>query len=95
MKSYTFFKLGTDSSKADSRTTLDFKIIGDGKVLAKTDTKRYTDDLEHIKVNIADVKELRIEVSIAGDSDANDHGIIVEPKLIGNNSKPVLNFYHL
>lgn len=84
-------KLGTDSSKADSRTTLDFKIIGDGKVLAKTDTKRYTDDLEHIKVNIADVKELRIEVSIAGDSDANDHGIIVEPKLIGNNSKPVIN----
>ena len=84
-------KLGTDSSKADSRTTLDFKIIGDGKVLAKTDTKRYTDDLEHIKVNIADVKELRIEVSIAGDSDANDHGIIVEPKLIGNNSKPVID----
>ncbi|WP_122639084.1 NPCBM/NEW2 domain-containing protein [Romboutsia sp. Marseille-P6047] len=84
-------KLGTDSSKADSRTTLDFKIIGDGKVLAKTDIKRYTDDLEHIKLNIADVKELRIEVSIAGDSDANDHGIIVEPKLIGNNSKPVIN----
>ncbi len=42
-------------------------------------------------MNIANVKELRIEVSIAGDSDANDHGIIVEPKLIGNNSKPVIS----
>lgn len=84
-------KVGVDSSKADRRTTLDFKIIGDGKVLAETDTKTYTDDLEQIKVNIANVKELRIEVSIAGDTDANDHGIIVEPKLIGNNSKPVIS----
>lgn len=83
-------KVGTDSGRADSRTTLDFKIIGDGKILAETGTKRYTDDLEHIKVNIANVKELRIEVGIAGDHDANDHGIIVEPKLIGNNSKPVI-----
>lgn len=83
-------KLGTDSSKANSSTTLDFKIIGDGKVLAKTDKKIYTDDLEHIKVNIEGVKELRIEVSIAGDNNAWDHAIIVEPKLIGDNSKPVI-----
>ena len=51
----------------------------------------YADDLKHFKLNIKGVKELKIEVGIADGSDAYDHGIIVEPKLIGNNSKPVIN----
>ena len=84
-------KLGADSSKAASRTSIDFKVIADGNVLAETGKMGYADDLKHFKLNIKGVKELKIEVGIADGSDAYDHGIIVEPKLIGNNSKPVIN----
>ena len=84
-------KVGADMNvRAQNDTSVSFKIIGDGKVLASSSVLTREDDLEYIKVPIKGVKELRLEVNDGGNGNRYDHGTIVEPKLITNNTKPEL-----
>ncbi|MEG2868713.1 MAG: NPCBM/NEW2 domain-containing protein [Terrisporobacter sp.] len=84
-------KVGVDMNIApQNNSSISFKIIGDGKTLATTKVLKHEDDLAYINVPIKGVKELKIEVNNGGNGNTSDHGIIVEPKLTTNNSKPTL-----
>lgn len=84
-------KVGVDMNIApQNNSSISFKIIGDGKTLATTKVLKHQDDLAYINVPIKGVKDLKIEVDNGGNGNAYDHGIIVEPKLTTNNSKPTL-----
>ena len=83
--------VGVDMNmEAQNNSSIIFKVIGDGETLATTKVLRYEDDLQYINVPISDVKELKIEVNDGGNGNTADHGVIVNPKLITNTSKPIL-----
>ena len=84
-------KVGVDMNiAAQTNSSITFKVVGDGKTLATTNVLKHDDNLRYIKVPVKDVKELKIEVHDGGNGKTSDHGIIVEPKLSTNNSKPKL-----
>lgn len=92
-KNYDKFEalLGVDMGiKAQTRSSIKFKIIGDGKVLVSTDTIKYDDDAVYVNVDVKGVNELTIEVNDAGNGNSSDHAVIANPKLTTNNTKPKL-----
>ena len=85
-------KFGVDMNiESQNNSSIIFNVIGDGKVLSRTKMLKHEDDLNYIKVPIKGIKELKIEVTDAGNGNSFDHGIIVEPKLTNNNAKPTLD----
>lgn len=90
-KNYDKFEalLGVDATiQANNKSSVKFKIIADGKVLATTDVLKYYDNMTYLSVPVSGVKELVIEVSDTGNGNELDHCIIVNPKLTTNNAKP-------
>ena len=84
--------VGVDMSiAAQSNSSISFKVIGDGDVLAITDVIKHADNMVGIKVPVKGVKELVIEVNDGGNGITSDHGVIANPKLTTNNVKPHLN----
>ncbi len=84
-------KVGVDMNlEAQDRSSITFKVIGDGQTLATTKVLKHEDNMQYINVPIKGVKELRIEVNDGGNGITSDHGIMVEPKLTTNNAKPKL-----
>lgn len=82
-------QVGVDGGIASqNNSSIKFNIIADGKTLETTSVLRHGDDLVGIDVPVSGVKELIIEVDNAGNGNTSDHGVIVNPKLITNNSKP-------
>ena len=75
---------------AQDRSSITFKVVGDGQTLATTKVLKHEDNMQYINVPIKGVKELRIEVNDGGNGITSDHGIMVEPKLTINNAKPKL-----
>ena len=83
--------LGVDAGiQAQNKSSINFKIIGDGEVLATTKTLNYYDDMVYVNVPVKGVKQLTIEISDAGNGNAYDHGIISNPILTTNDAKPKL-----
>ena len=76
--------------EAQNSSSIAFKIIADGKTLATTNVLKHADDMVYVNVPVKGVEQLVIEVTNGGNGNACDHGIIVNPKLITNNAKPVL-----
>lgn len=90
-KEYDYFEalLGVDMSIAEqNKSSIEFEIIADGKVLATTDVMKYADNMAYINIPVNGVQELVIKVNNAGNGNELDHGIIVNPKLTTNNGKP-------
>ena len=91
-KEYDKFEalVGVDQSsiQPNNNSSIKFKIIADGEVLATTDVLKYYDNMAYINVPVSGVKELVIEVSDAGNGNTADHGLIANPKLTTNNAKP-------
>ena len=91
-KEYDTFEalLGVDQSsiQPNNNSSIKFKIIADGKVLASTDVLGYYDNMAYVNVPVSGVKELVIEVSDAENGNTADHGLIANPKLTTNNAKP-------
>ena len=84
-------KVGVDMNLiAQDRSSITFKVVGDGQTLATTKVLKHEDNMQYINVPIKGVKELRIEVNDGGNGITSDHGIMVEPKLTINNAKPKL-----
>lgn len=83
--------VGVDMSIASqSNSSIQFKVIGDGQVLATTNVLKHADNMVLISVPINGVQELIIEVNDSGNGNTSDHSVIVNPKLITNNVKPSL-----
>ena len=76
------------SIQPNNNSSIKFKIIADGKVLASTDVLGYYDNMAYVNVPVSGVKELVIEVSDAENGNTADHGLIANPKLTTNNAKP-------
>lgn len=91
-KEYDTFEalLGVDQSsiQPNNNSSIKFKIIADGEVLASTDVLGYYDNMAYVNVPVSGVKELVIEVSDAGNGNTADHGLIANPKLTTKNAKP-------
>ncbi|MBO3444968.1 NPCBM/NEW2 domain-containing protein [Clostridium sp. CCUG 7971] len=92
-KDYDKFEalLGVDMGlQAQDKSSITFKIVGDGKTLATTPVLKHADNMININVDVKGVKELVIEIHDGGNGNSSDHGIIANPKLTTNNSKPVI-----
>ena len=76
---------------SQNRSSISFKIIGDGQVLASTGVIKHADDAAYVNVPVNGIKELIIEVTGGGDGISSDHAVIANPKLTNNNVKPVIN----
>ena len=84
-------KVGVDMNvSAQNKSSITFKVIGDGKTLATTPVLKYNDNMQYINVPVKGVKQLVIEVNDGGNGQDYDHGTMVEPKLTTNNAKPKL-----
>ncbi|EMY3421737.1 NPCBM/NEW2 domain-containing protein, partial [Escherichia coli] len=56
-------KVGVDMNlQAQDKSSITFKIVGDGKTLGTTKVLKHADDLHYIKVPVKGVKQLRLEV---------------------------------
>ena len=75
---------------AQANSSISFKVIGDGKVLATTGVIKHEDNMVTINVPVKGVKELVIEVNDGGNGNTSDHAVIANPKLTTNNAKPSL-----
>ena len=73
-----------------TNSSIAFKVIADGEVLATTDVMKHADNMVAIKVPVKGVKELVIEINDANNIITSDHSVIVDPKLTTNNVKPSL-----
>lgn len=81
--------VGVDMGIASqTNSSIQFKVLGDGEVLATTTTLKHADDMVLINVPISGVQELIIEVNDGGNGNTSDHAVIVNPKLTTNNAKP-------
>ena len=90
-KDYDTFEalLGVDIGiSAQDKSSITFKVIGDGKTLATTNVLKYADNMVSINVPVKDVEELVIEVHDGGNGNSSDHAVIANPKLTTNNAKP-------
>ncbi len=90
-KDYDTFEalLGVDMNiSAQDKSSITFKVIGDGKTLATTNVLKYADNMVSINVPVKDVEELVIEVHDGGNGNSSDHAVIANPKLTTNNAKP-------
>ena len=89
-KDYDRFEalLGVDASIApQNKSSITFKIVGDGKTLATTKVLKHADDAAYVNVDVKGVKELVIEIHNGGNGNELDHAVIANPKLITNNAK--------
>lgn len=75
---------------SQANSSIVFKIIGDGEVLATTSVIKHADNMVAINVPVKGIQELVIEVNDSGNGNSSDHAVIADPKLTTNNSKPVL-----
>ncbi|MDU2491755.1 MAG: NPCBM/NEW2 domain-containing protein [Clostridium celatum] len=83
--------VGVDMDIApQTNSSIAFKVIADGEVLATTDVMKHADNMVAIKVPVKGVKELVIEINDANNIITSDHSVIVDPKLTTNNVKPSL-----
>ncbi|MGL5694103.1 MAG: NPCBM/NEW2 domain-containing protein [Peptostreptococcaceae bacterium] len=73
-----------------SPASVKYTVKGDGKVLHTTNVLKASDDLLYISVPIKGVKNLTIEIDDAGNGNGSDNGVIANPKLSTNDSKPEL-----
>ena len=81
--------VGVDMGIASqTNSSIQFKVLGDGEVLATTTTLKHADDIVLINVPVSGVQELIIEVNDGGNGNTSDHAVIVNPKLTTNNAKP-------
>ncbi|RDY27320.1 DUF5011 domain-containing protein [Romboutsia weinsteinii] len=93
-KGYDNFEalLGVDMSMvSQNKSSITFKIVGDGKTLATTNVIKHEDNMVHINVPVNGVNELVIEVNDGGNGNSSDHSVIANPKLTTNNAKPTIN----
>ena len=85
---YLDMRLGIDQNVSENnQSSVFFKVLVDGKEVAKTDIIRYHDDLEHVRVPIKGADKIEIMVDKSGDYSI-DNSVIVEPKLLTNNARP-------
>ncbi|RDY26734.1 DUF5011 domain-containing protein [Romboutsia weinsteinii] len=92
-KDYDTFEalLGVDVGIASQeKSSITFKIVGDGKTLATTNVLKHADNMTHINVDVKGVQELVIEINDGGNGNSSDHAVIANPKLTTNNAKPVI-----
>ncbi len=83
--------VGVDMSiESQSNSSIVFKVIADGEVVATTDVMKHADNMVAIKVPVKGVKELVIEVNDGGNGNTSDHAVIANPQLTTNNAKPSL-----
>lgn len=76
--------------ESQSNSSIVFKVIADGEVLASTDVMKHADNMVAIEVPVKGVKELVIEVNDGDNGKTSDHAVIANPKLTTNNAKPSL-----
>ena len=76
---------------SQNKSSITFKIVGDGKTLATTKVIKHADNMVHINVPVNGVNELVIEVNDGGNGNSSDHSVIANPKLTTNNAKPTIN----
>lgn len=76
--------------ESQSNSSIVFKVIADGEVLAATDVMKHADNMVAIEVPVKGVKELVIEVNDGDNGKTSDHAVIANPKLTTNNAKPSL-----
>lgn len=76
---------------SQNNSSIKFKIIADGVTLTETGVIKHADNMAYINVPVKGVNELKIEISDAGNGNTSDHGVIVNPILTTNDSKPVIN----
>ena len=90
---YDYFEalVGIDMGiESQSNSSVVFKVIADGEVLATTSVIKHEDNMVAINVPVKGVQELFIEVSDGGNGNTSDHAVIANPKLTTNNAKPDL-----
>ena len=90
---YDYFEalVGIDMGiESQSNSSVVFKVIADGEVLATTSVIKHADNMVAINVPVKGVQELVIEVSDGGNGNTSDHAVIANPKLTTNNAKPDL-----
>lgn len=90
---YDYFEalVGIDMGiESQSNSSVVFKVIADGEVLATTSVIKHEDNMVAINVPVKGVQELVIEVSDGGNGNTSDHAVIANPKLTTNNAKPDL-----
>ena len=90
---YDYFEalVGIDMGiESQSNSSVVFKVIADGEVLATTSVIKHEDNMVAINVPVKGVQELFIEVSDGGNGNTSDHAVIASPKLTTNNAKPDL-----
>ncbi|WP_195987623.1 discoidin domain-containing protein [Clostridium sp. D53t1_180928_C8] len=93
-KNYERFEaiLGVDMGiVAQNNTSIEFKIIADGQVLASTGIIKHANDAVYVNVPIEGVQELVLEVSGGKDGISCDHAVIANPKLIKHNVEEQIN----
>lgn len=83
--------LGVDGGiQVQDTSSIRFEILGDGKVLANTETLKYSNNMVYVNVPVRGVKQLVIKVTDSNNGNTLDHSVIVNPKLTTNNAKPVI-----
>ncbi|WP_373599802.1 S-layer homology domain-containing protein [Paraclostridium bifermentans] len=83
--------VGVDMTVVEQdRSSITFKVTGDGKNLANTSVLKYKDNMVYLNVPIKDVNELKIEVYDGGNGNSYDHGVVINPKLTEDNIPPTV-----
>jgi alpha-galactosidase len=74
-------QVGVDDEVSNEAATLEFRVIGDGKVLWKSGVLRAADGAKAVDVDLAGVKTLQLEVTDGGNGRDFDHGDWAEAQI--------------
>lgn len=79
-----------DEKKASQRASLEFKLVGDGKVLWSSGVLSANQEAKAVDVNLAGIKKLMLQVSDADDGNYDDHADWAEAKIEFEGARPTV-----
>ena len=83
-------QVGIDDEMGNGRGSVEFQVIGDGKVLWQSGLMKGGEAAKPVKVRIAGVKELLLKVTDGGDGGRCDHADWADAKLVINGIYPTV-----
>jgi len=82
--------VGVDDEVTDSRASVVFKVIGDGKTLWESPTMRMKDSAKEIKVDLKGIHNLQLLTSDANDGNLYDHADWGNAFILHDGAPPVI-----
>jgi alpha-galactosidase len=86
--------VGVDDEKKQGEGSIEFSVIGDGKVLWRSGVMRGGQPAKQVSADVTGVKKLVLHVGDAGDGINSDHGDWAEATITFEGVKPKILKYH-